>query len=232
MDFKAVHNEFSNFTDWDVKLEKLLNFLKKSTIHDLEVKQVVQTLQSDQIINGMYTHMYLSIINSFKQISLLLADKSSFFLKVLWSLHYFLWPTKKFMRKTVDGKKDFGRFSIKNSQESFIYINETMQSVMDHIDFLVKKNEPIQPFILGIGTPKNFTVFKYYVYLDAQLLECNDIYRAFDLCFKTFHIFDVEYPVACNNFWTFAEKFLFEINLTGSTKNGKVCLLISELESK
>lgn len=81
------------------------------------------------------------------------------FLKILWCLLCHLYSTKKFCRNDVNGKQTFGRYSIKDSQESFIYINETMQSLTEHVDFLSKRREPIQPFILGCGKTKTFNLF-------------------------------------------------------------------------
>lgn len=70
-----------------------------------------------------------------------------------------MYPTKKYVRNNVDGKKEFGRYTVKDSQESFIYINETMQSLNAHIDFLSTRGEPIQPFILGVDSCRSKIFF-------------------------------------------------------------------------
>lgn len=131
----------------------------------------------------------------------------------------------------MNGKTDFGKFSMKNSQESFILISETHQSLLAHIDFLVEKGEPIQPFILGLGDPKTLRVEKFFVYLDSVMIEFNEFCRALDICFKSFHIFNVEYPLASSNFWCFIEHYLYNIEKTNFRKSTKVSVLISEISS-
>ncbi|XP_037821478.1 uncharacterized protein LOC119610378 [Lucilia sericata] len=118
LDFKVLQEKYSTIAESDEKLKKIFNYLKShETIYNNEIKNVVNSLQWDDIEK----------------------DKNGFLLKILWCVHYFLPPTKKFLKKDVNGKKDFGKFSLKNSQESFIYINETMQSLEDHTDFLIAK---------------------------------------------------------------------------------------------
>lgn len=39
----------------------------------------------------------------------------------------------------------------------------------------------------------------------------NTIIKAVDICFKVFHIFNVEYSLESYNFWLFIQKYYFKI---------------------
>ncbi|XP_075170504.1 uncharacterized protein LOC142242899 [Haematobia irritans] len=209
IDFSIIHKDADQILGWTDKFICLSNYMKQHlTIHDKESKEVLAGINPNNIqedINGVG-------------------------LKLLWSLHSYLFPTKKFQRKDCDGKKTYGRYSIRDSQESFIFISQTLQEQEDRLQFLKKRGEPIQPFILAIGNRKMFNIEKYYVYLDAQLLEVNTFCRALDICFKVFHIFNVEYPEACYPFWVFIEKFFYNI-ADGKKGFPKVLSLIHELST-
>lgn len=119
---------------------------------------------------------------------------------------------------------------MKDSHELFLYINETMQALEEHMIFLKRRGEPIKPFILGLGLPKSLKVLTFYVYLDGQLIQFNSFCRALDICFKSYHLFNVEYPLPSQQFWTFIEEYLYDIK-NKSNKSSKVSVLISELSN-
>lgn len=103
-----------------------------------------------------------------------------------------------------------------------------MQSLEDHLDFLSAKGDPIQPFLLALGEMKIFKINNFFVYLDGQLMLFDSFQRSFDICFKSYHLFNVKYPLASNPFWIFIEKYLYNISETVKN-NAKVCLLLDEL---
>lgn len=152
-----------------------------------------------------------------------------FILKVLWILHFHLYPTTRFFKKDVNGKKDVMRYTGKDSQISFIYIDKTLQALENHIDFLKKKKENIQPFILAIGDSIEEKINQFYVYFDDILMPFSSFIRSLDICFKTLHLFNLEYSQACQPFWNFIELYLFNIN-SGSKKNSKVIILVDDLK--
>lgn len=132
------------------------------------------------------------------------------------------------MRKDANGRNVTGRFSIKDSQESFIYINETMQSLEEHIDFLKGKGEPIQPFILALGEPKTLNISKCWLFLDGHLMPFSNFCRAIDICFKSYHLFNVEYPLPSRTFWIFIEQYFYNIAKNYKTVS-KVSVLLDEI---
>lgn len=104
-----------------------------------------------------------------------------------------------------------------------------MQSIEEHINSLVAKGDPVQPFLLGLGDIKTFKITQFFIYLDGKLIIFDNFQRAFDICFKSFHLFNVEYPLASNPFWTFVEQYLYNISKSTKNINTKVCLLLNEL---
>lgn len=125
------------------------------------------------------------------------------------------------------GKKEMSRFSTKDSQESLLFLGKTMQELQDHVQFVLKRGENIQPFILAIG---NFEkAEQFFVYLDGTLLPFSNFQRSLDICFKIFHLFHLEYPKASESVWYFIEHYLYALN-TKAKKNSKVCILLDELK--
>lgn len=70
---------------------------------------------------------------------------------VFWSLHGYLVPTKKIVKKDLTGKKSSIKFTIRDSQESFVYFGKSHQEIEDHLMYLKNKKKYIQPFIMCVG---------------------------------------------------------------------------------
>lgn len=66
----------------------------------------------------------------------------------------------------------------------------------------------LQPTIIRIkNSEKQFGIYfdkKYYLFKTLQ--------QAIDLCFKSFYVFDLKYPVESSLVWTFFEKYVYEID--------------------
>lgn len=155
-------------------------------------------------------------------------DADMFAAKVLWCLHYYLYPTARHVTKTPSGNKSLVRYTVQDSQKSFLFMDTTMQALENHLDILKSKKENIQPFILAIGD-LNTKFDPLFVYIDNSFIECTNFLKCVDVCFKLFHIFNLQYPKASEHFWTFIANYFFEIN--NSKKNSKVTILLDELKS-
>lgn len=104
-----------------------------------------------------------------------------------------------------------------------------MQQLETHIDFLIRKRENIQPFILGIGNLN--AISQYFIYFDGMLIPFKSFLRSLDILFKIFHVFHLEYPKASENVWFFIEQYLFEIN-SSSKKHAKLSILLEDLKKQ
>lgn len=215
--------------NWDQKILKLFNFLKKSKqLKCHGESKMLETLQDEDLENGKSLQVKLN--KSIKpNLTLLFADRGTFAVKTLWILHYVLFPTGRQVRKTILGKKEISRYTIKDSQKTFLFLGKTLQELHDHIDFLLKMKENIQPFILGIGSLDD--IHEIFVYFDGDLIWFPNFLRSLDICFKMFHLFNLQYPTASETFWIFLENYFFEIS-SCSKKKSKVSILLDDLEKQ
>ncbi len=78
------------------------------------------------------------------------------------------------------------------------------------MDNFIKDGNFTQPFLVGLGNPKNPE--EYFVYLDHSAVPAGtDATMAFDLLYKSFDVFNVDYPMY--QFYTF-----FSTVVYGATK--------------
>ncbi|XP_055850568.1 uncharacterized protein LOC129915128 [Episyrphus balteatus] len=145
---------------------------------------------------------------------------------LLWALHGYFVPFQKVIKKDIDGRKHVIRHTIKDSQNSFVWIGNTIQAIEDHIAFLNKMGENIQPFIIVHGVSiLNFS--EIFLYFDGVKFPFNSFIRAVDICYKIFYLFNLEYPTACSSFWGFIETQYHQ----GNKKKlcGKTHVLLNEI---
>lgn len=81
---------------------------------------------------------------------------------LVWALHGYLVPTSKIIKKDVaTGKKITTKFTIKDSQESVVFVGATQQEIEDRISHLKRTKVSIQPSIYAIG-PNIFFIWKIF----------------------------------------------------------------------
>jgi len=94
------------------------------------------------------------------------------------------------------------------------------------ISKLKQQDNTIQPCILVVGTlidPK-----KILVYFDDVKYKLFSTFKAVDICFKIFHVFNLEYPNESSNVWLFLQNYFYEIH----TKYDKKCSLVNQICSE
>lgn len=126
---------------------------------------------------------------------------------IIYLLHSIFIPTSKKVTRDHTGQKKQIKYSIKDSQNSFIIFKNSVCEIEEYIKTRLTDKSPIQPFIMVVGTlmqPKEIIVFfdyiKYKVY---------SILHAIDVTFKLFHLFNLEYPPESVIVWLFIQKFFF-----------------------
>jgi len=55
--------------------------------------------------------------------------------------------------------------------------------------------------------------------------------KAFDICFKIFHVFNVDYPIESSDVWLFIQFFFFKITTKYDKSNILIKQVINELKS-
>ncbi|XP_031340791.1 uncharacterized protein LOC116168916 [Photinus pyralis] len=204
MDFRLMFDSGNLFLDkWEEDVNKLLTILKRE-VKDKYVKGVISLLKNDAVPEKCRDAV------------------------ILWSLHAYLCPTKKVVKKDINGKKNTIKFTIKDSQDSFVFVGKSHQELEDHLLHLKQLKNNIQPFILVVG--ENINNFKeMYVYFDDLRYTFTSFLRAVDICFKIFFVFNLDFPVECSTFWSFVGHYFYEIESVNCTS--KIHVLSEEMRT-
>ena len=147
---------------------------------------------------------------------------------ILYLLHGVLIP-RSYEVKCSSYKKIHIRPSIKDSQNSFILFGNTVEEAESLLLQLTEKNKSIQPFIIVIGNM--FDPQTVLVYFDNIRFKFHSVLHAVDVCFKIYHLFDLEYHLASNMVWTFLQKFFYNIHLKTDKSYNMLSILLTELEA-
>lgn len=67
-----------------------------------------------------------------------------------------------------------------------------------------------QPFVLALGDNKAEPAQSFLI-IEGRALPFAKILDALDTCFKSFYIFDLQYPKACYSTWDFIQKFVYKM---------------------
>ena len=65
--------------------------------------------------------------------------------------------------------------------------------------------------MLIIGSIEDIQVT--YVCIDEKLYKVNGVLHALDICFKTFNVFNLQYPIASEHLWILIQKGIYKIDL-------------------
>lgn len=146
---------------------------------------------------------------------------------LFYLLHAIFIPTSKKVTKDHAGKKCLVKYTIKDSQNSFIIFKNSVCELEEYIT--VKRNEknPIQPFILIVGTPVNPK--EIVIFFDSIKYKVFSILNAIDVCFKLFHLFNLEYPTESCYVWLFIQKLFYNINTKFDTPCHTLGQILSDL---
>lgn len=87
-------------------------------------------------------------------------------------------------------------------------------------------NNPIQPCLLIVGTVLNPT--QILVYFDEIKYKFFSVIKALDMCYKIYHVFNIEYPLESQNVWLFIQHYFYKMKL----KFDKPCPLINQIISE
>ncbi|XP_022166808.1 uncharacterized protein LOC111031246 [Myzus persicae] len=128
---------------------------------------------------------------------------------LLYLLHAILVPTAKKITKDHNGKKCQIKYLIKDSQNSFMTFKNSVAEIEEHIVMRQNEKNPIQPFIIIVGTPTNPK--EIIVFFDCIKYKLFTILSAVDVCFKLFHLFNLEYPCESCVVWLFIQKYFYSL---------------------
>lgn len=128
----------------------------------------------------------------------------------MWALHGYFVPTNKIVKKDDTlGKKITTKFTIRDSQDSFLYVGKCVQELEGHLEFLKNQKQAIQPFILAVGEDV-LSIKEIFVYFDGIRFTFPHFLRAVDICYKIFHVFNLDFPKKAQMFWSFIQTYFYK----------------------
>ncbi len=154
----------------------------------------------------------------FWQFKFIFLDLKNIYL--IQSIHGVLPPTSRIVSKKTDGASSVKRFTIVDSQESFILMADSVTEVEAKIERKIEAKEPIQPFLIVVL--KNNAPEQFLVYFDSIYYTFLSFLAALDCCFKIYHVFNLKYAAASKNVWLFVELFFYKMCNKDCTGNIKV----------
>jgi len=145
-------------------------------------------------------------------------------------LHTIFVPTAKKITRDDSGRKNMVKYSIKDSQDSFMIFKSSITEIEDYIIKYRSESTLIQPLILICGTlnkPKEI-----FVLFDCIKFKLFSIPSAIDLCFKIFHIFNLEYPLQSSIVWLFIQKYFYVLNTNYDKSYHTLGQILSDLHNE
>lgn len=155
---------------------------------------------------------------------------------VLLSLHAILTPSTRMLAKgsSKTGHKEYWKPSIKDSQNSFLYLvadeGEVSKCIAEKRDKYTKFGLSLQPLTIVVGNSYK-DIKKIIVIYDEVLYTFNSVCKAIDICFKIFQCFNLEYPKESQLVWLFIQKYFFKITSKYDLKIPALSSLISEIDN-
>jgi hypothetical protein len=69
----------------------------------------------------------------------------------------------------------------------------------------------VQPFVVIVGQLTNITA--RYVYINGIRYKIENVLHAIDICFKSFFVFDIEYPMESRQLWTLLQQSIYKLQV-------------------
>ncbi|XP_076836399.1 uncharacterized protein LOC143528675 isoform X2 [Brachyhypopomus gauderio] len=116
---------------------------------------------------------------------------------------------------SAQGKKRPGKMSASQAVDQLIRFQKVGTSVQQHLDTI---KVSCQPYLLALGPTKN-NIHAYFIVIDKYALPCKATASvgAFDELFKAHFVFGTSYSSCLNNFFTFVQTTIYNIDM-GETK--------------
>lgn len=126
------------------------------------------------------------------------------------------------------------KYTILDSQESFVLKITTLSDYQRHIDAIIDKyfhdKKTIQPFIVVEGIELN-NIKSFAVYFNKILYTANSFLHSIDICFKIFHTLNLQYPAASEFPWLFIQKYFFDIETKYDKKSSNLTEMLNSLNN-
>ncbi|XP_071578556.1 uncharacterized protein [Temnothorax nylanderi] len=129
-------------------------------------------------------------------------------------LSYMIPPKQKAKQKRIATRKTYNKASIAMSRDSMIKYVTTSADItkirQEAIDEAKETQTSVQPYIIVVGSISN--VSNTYVTIDEVLYSTDSMLEALDVCFKAFHVLQINYPDASKHLWMLIQKGLYKLS--------------------
>lgn len=162
----------------------------------------------------------------------ILSSADARYVAIFLLLHALLAPASKDVSVVNDGKKHTKRFTVKDSQNSFLVVKPTNSEFDSYIAQMNKIRKITHPMLIVIADNVFALHHEIFVYFHGIKFKLCNIVSAVDICFKIFALFNIEFPLASQLVWQFINLYFYDISAmkSGQGANTNVLLLIRELE--
>ncbi|XP_036331763.1 uncharacterized protein LOC118743286 [Rhagoletis pomonella] len=148
-------------------------------------------------------------------------------------LNAVLKPTSRYVAE-IDGKRVTSKTTIRDAMDSCIVhitnINDLEFTYAEKVKKSMHRKEKIQPYLIVVGSDiKSLTEF--YVNYGGALQKFHSFIAALDICFKVFHVLNLEYPRESSLMWYFLQKQIYKITTVYDIKSSALCEFLTLFKS-
>ncbi|XP_065366938.1 uncharacterized protein LOC135959794 [Calliphora vicina] len=143
---------------------------------------------------------------------------------LLWVMHQLFPPSQKVVVDEM-GTKRKKRYSVQYSQNAFICIRNSMNSLEAALETQLSPGTP--PMILIVGELAE--IDQIFVYFEGVRFPMDSVVTAAQLVCELFFLFDLDYPEEAELFYCFLQSFF--LNIESEVKNSKIYAVINEINA-
>lgn len=126
------------------------------------------------------------------------------------------------------------KYTIADTQTAFFVFCNDEQNIQNTIELKKLQYTNFQismnPVILGVGSDFS-SINKFYVIYGDISYTFDLFIHSLDALFKMHKVFDLKYPVVCNDFYLFIQKLLYDIHLDSDPISCQIERLTSRLKT-
>ncbi|XP_068902975.1 uncharacterized protein [Tenebrio molitor] len=133
------------------------------------------------------------------------------------------------------GGKTYWKPTVAESQEGFILHVKAPSNIHDAIEAKRTKmasfGMTVQPYIIIVG-PTFYDIQTVHLYIHDILYTVPTLLKAVDVCFKSFIVFDLQYPLEAEHIWFLIQWIIYDIHLKSDKKLPQIFQLHNQIKNQ
>jgi hypothetical protein len=89
----------------------------------------------------------------------------------------------------------------------------------------------VQPYIIIVG-PTFYDIQTVHLYIHDTLYTVPTLLKAVDVCFKSFIVFDLQYPLEAEHIWFLIQWIIYDIHLKSDKKLPQIFQLHNQIKNQ